>query len=413
MNEAPMNTNPVATDQSPEAAATSLLQAEVLVVDDSRTMRLALIRALNSLGFHNITEANDGRQALEAVQAKSFDLMLLDMEMPEMNGMEVLAAMRLDPRLEGVPVIVISGAEQVELAVQCIEAGAEDYLTKPPNPTLLRARVTTSLEKKRLRDLDRLRFAQLQAEKENLERTQRRLDKELNDAALYVRSILPDPVALPNAIDWHYEPTGELAGDSFGYHQIDDDHLAIYLLDVCGHGVGAALLSVSAINAIRTSGIKGVDFRDPGAVLGGLNEAFPMERNNDMYFTIWYGVYHAPTRTLRHASAGHPPALLLHPEHGIKEVNEPGMITGFMPETVYVSSSLEIPPGARLIVICDGTYEVTKPDGTLLGFDEFKEFMAGIGAEPDCFMRLLTWLKTLNGPGPLDDDFSLVRIQFP
>jgi serine phosphatase RsbU (regulator of sigma subunit) len=78
-----------------------------------------------------------------------------------------------------------------------------------------------------------------------------------------------------------------------------------------------------------------------------------------------------------------------------------------------VSSSLEIPPGARLIVICDGTYEVTKPDGTLLGFDEFKEFMALIGAEPDCFMRLLTWLKTLNGPGPLDDDFSLVRIQFP
>jgi sigma-B regulation protein RsbU (phosphoserine phosphatase) len=138
-----------------------------------------------------------------------------------------------------------------------------------------------------------------------------------------------------------------------------------------------------------------------------------MERNNDMYFTIWYGVYHAPTRTLRHASAGHPPALLLHPEHGIKEVNEPGMITGFMPETVYESSSLEIPPGARLIVICDGTYEVTKPDGTLLGFDEFKEFMALIGSEPDCFTRLLAWLKSLNGPGPLDDDFSLVRIQFP
>ena len=196
MSEAHLNTNPVAPDESPEAAAKSILQAEVLVVDDSRTMRLALIRALNGLGFHNITEANDGCQALEAIQSKSFDLMLLDMEMPEMNGMEVLAAIKANPLLNGLPVIVISGAEQTERAVECIEAGAEDYLTKPPNPTLLRARVTTSLEKKRLRDLDRLRFAQLQAEKENLERTQRRLDKELNDAALYVRSILPDPVAL-------------------------------------------------------------------------------------------------------------------------------------------------------------------------------------------------------------------------
>ena len=390
-----------------------LRNASVLVVDDSRTMRLALIRSLNAIGFKNITEASDGRQAINLLQDKPFDLMLLDMEMPEMNGMEVLTAVKADPILSTLPVIVISGAEQTEMAVQCIEAGAEDYLTKPPNPTLLRARVTTSLEKKRLGDLDHLRLIQLQSEKERLEKTQRRLDKELKDAALYVRSILPDPVALPNSIDWHYEPTGELAGDAFGYHHIDDEHMAIYLLDVCGHGVGAALLSVSAINAIRTSGITGVDFRDPGAVLGGLNAAFPMERNNDMYFTIWYGVYHAPTRTLRHASAGHPPALLLHPEHGIAEVNEPGMITGFMPDTVYQSSSLEVLPGSRLIVICDGTYEVTKPDGTLLDFEEFKDFMALHGKEPDAFHRLLNWLRSMNGPGPLDDDFSLVRIHFP
>ena len=168
MNEENPNPKPAAGAAETSAAAPAanpLQQAAVLVVDDSRTMRLALIRALNNLGFRNITEATNGRHALELVLANPFDLMLLDMEMPEMNGMEVLAALRANPDLAGLPVIVISGAEQMESAVKCIEAGAEDFLPKPFNPTLLRARVTTSLEKKRLRDLDRLRLTELNAAK--------------------------------------------------------------------------------------------------------------------------------------------------------------------------------------------------------------------------------------------------------
>lgn len=168
---------------------TSALQrAAVLVVDDSRTMRLVLIRALNALGFHNITEATNGRQALDLVLARSFDLMLLDLEMPEMNGMEVLVAVKTRRELAGLPIIVISGADQVENAVHCIELGAEDYLPKPFSPTLLRARVTSSIEKKRLRDLDRLRLAQLQAEKELLE-----IEKEKSERLLL--NILPKAIA--------------------------------------------------------------------------------------------------------------------------------------------------------------------------------------------------------------------------
>ena len=103
-------------------------------------------------------------------------------------------------------------------------------------------------------------------------------------------------------VDWRYVPSTELGGDAFGYNWVDSEHFAIYLLDVCGHGVGASLLSVSVINMIRTGTLSGVDFRDPGAVLTSLNEAFPMEKQNDMYFTMWYGVYHVPSRTLKHAA---------------------------------------------------------------------------------------------------------------
>ena len=178
----------VSLDPGTPLNAASLREASVLVVDDSRMMRLALIRALNGLGFRNITEAANGRQALELALAKTFDLMLLDMEMPEMTGMEVLNAMKDKPELSGLPVIVVSGAEQVENAVQCIELGAEDFLPKPFSPTLLRARVTSSIERKRLRDLDRLRLQQLQTEKELLQ-----IEKDKSENLLL--NILPKAVA--------------------------------------------------------------------------------------------------------------------------------------------------------------------------------------------------------------------------
>jgi class 3 adenylate cyclase len=186
--DAPPKPKPTGDTGALDESSTPLHEASVLVVDDSRTMRLALIRSLNGLGFRNLTEATNGRHALELVRAKPFDLMLLDMEMPEMTGMDVLVALKADRDLSGLPVIVISGAEQVDSAVNCIELGAEDFLPKPFNPTLLRARVTSSLEKKRLRDLDRLRLAQLQAEKELLQ-----IEKDKSERLLL--NILPKAIA--------------------------------------------------------------------------------------------------------------------------------------------------------------------------------------------------------------------------
>ncbi len=162
--------------------------ASVLVVDDSRTLRRMLIRELNEIGITHITEAADGRVALELVHSKEFDLVLLDMEMPELDGLQVLHAIKTDPIIRSVPVIVVSGAEQFENVVKCIEMGAEDYLPKPFNAVLLRARVMSSLEKKRLRDLDRLRLTELQYEKELLQ-----LEKEKSEHLLL--NILPRAIA--------------------------------------------------------------------------------------------------------------------------------------------------------------------------------------------------------------------------
>ena len=175
--------------QAAQAAAHGPAQtASVLIVDDSRTLRRLLVRALNDLGIANTTEAANGREGLELVNTKEFDLVLLDMEMPEMDGLQLLDAIKSDPMTRSMPVIVISGAEQFDNAVKCIEMGAEDYLPKPFNPVLLRARVMSSLEKKRLRDLDRVRLAELQYEKELLQ-----LEKEKSEHLLL--NILPRPIA--------------------------------------------------------------------------------------------------------------------------------------------------------------------------------------------------------------------------
>ena len=151
--------------------------ARVLLVDDSRLIRMGLRRSLESIGLQNIVEANHGREAIEMLVREPFDLMLLDMEMPEMNGMEVLQVLRDSPHHPWPPVIVISGGTGIDDAVRCIELGAEDYLPKPFNPVLLRARVKTSVDKKQLRDQEALRMRQLKRQHEALSQEQAKTEQ--------------------------------------------------------------------------------------------------------------------------------------------------------------------------------------------------------------------------------------------
>ncbi len=247
-----------------------------------------------------------------------------------------------------------------------------------------------------------------------LQQTQRRLNEELAEAEKYIMGILPaHRVEVPHT-DWHFVPSTELGGDSFGYHEVDADHLAIYLLDVCGHGVGAALLSVTVINVLRSAALTNTDFRDPAAVLAALNETFPMEKQNDMYFTIWYGVYQHSTRLLRYASGGHPPAILLRTaEDGVRHARElatPGMAIGVMPGVHYPSAVTELASGDRLLVLSDGVYEIEKAPGVPLEFSEFLQFVtAPDGDHPE---RIFNWIKSLAGTAALPDDFTLLRLRF-
>jgi sigma-B regulation protein RsbU (phosphoserine phosphatase) len=247
-----------------------------------------------------------------------------------------------------------------------------------------------------------------------LQNTQARLEAELSDAARYVMSILPDPRATTPMTEWLLVPSTELGGDSFGYHAIDDDHMAFYLLDVCGHGVGAALLSVTVINVLRAAALPKVDFRDPSLLLASLNDAFPMERQNNMFFTIWYGVYKRSSGELRYATGGHPPAIHLRRlADGTVASRElitfGGMAIGAFPGVEYECASIQIDPGDRLLILSDGTFEVDGPEGDMLSVAELAAFAAGQSDSPQA---ILEWVRSFNGGGTLPDDFSLLKVTF-
>jgi sigma-B regulation protein RsbU (phosphoserine phosphatase) len=376
----------------------------ILVVDDDPANREMLGRRLARLG-HTVGQAENGKRALEILRERAFDLVLLDLQMPEMNGYEMLAQVKLDPSLAHLPIIILSASDETARVAHCIEIGAEDYLSKPFEPVLLRARIDACLEKKRLRDRERAIHAAL-------ERSQQQLAGELAQAAAYIRSLLPAPLAGSVASDWCFQPSAQLGGDAFGYHWIDEDHLAIYLLDVCGHGVGAALLSVSVLNTLRLQTLPQTDFHDPAAVLTALNRTFPAIDQNFLYFTLWLGVYCVSQRELRFGSGGHPPALLLGPHADVISLATTGPAIGCFEDARFHSARHTIEPGSRLLVFSDGVFEIFLEEDRVQTWDEF---LAGFRIPATLAMNSaerLQQAQKLRGATALEDDFSLLEIRF-
>lgn len=391
-------------DESAEVVSAAVA-AKILIVDDQEENCAVLQRRLEKEGY-TCTAVYDGATALERLSKESFDLVLLDIMMPGIDGREVLRRIKTDEALRHVPVIMISALDQIESVVACIEQGAEDYLPKPFNPVLLRARIGASLDRKTLRDAEQAAFAALKE-------SQEKLAAELSEAAAYVQSVLPAPIQEGQVTaSWEFLPSSSLGGDAFGYGPERDGSFGICLLDVCGHGVGAALLSISVLNVIRAESLPGVNFSDPGEVLAGLNNAFPMEKHGEMFFTAWCGTYHPDTRLMRFAAGGHPPAIMVAPDGSTSVLAAKGPVIGAMPGMKFTAAEAQIVPGARVFVFSDGAYEIQRRDGSMMSHEDLRALLARAPGE-NAPAWVMGQLRALNSQPVFDDDVSLVELCFP
>lgn len=241
-----------------------------------------------------------------------------------------------------------------------------------------------------------------------------RLTAELESAAAYVASLIPANLSGPVTVASRYLPSRELAGDCFDYRWIDDDHLIVYLLDVSGHGVAPALVSISVHNMLRSAALPKETMLAPDKLLAELNRQFQMDQQGGNYFTLWYGVYQKSTRRLCFASAGHPPALMF-TSAGAPPVtlSTDGVPVGMFGRSEFASRCMVVPHGSRMLLYSDGVYEWTLPGGENWSVSDFVYLCSREAQSRDWSLdSLVGKLRARTMAGAFEDDCSLVLLDF-
>ncbi len=399
------------------AVSTNLLSTiqtfsiSVLLVDDQMIIAEAVKRLLSDQSDIVLHYCSDPSKALAIAAEVKPTVILQDLIMPEFDGLMLVKYYRANPATRDIPIIVLSAKEDPHVKAEAFSLGANDYIVKLPDRLELIARI-------RYHSNGYIRLLERNEAFKRLEENQKILQSELAEAAAYVRSLLPAPLRQGSIrTDWRFIPSTQLGGDAFGYHWLDDRYFAIYLLDVCGHGVGAALHSISVANVLRAQNLPRADFHDPSSVLTALNLAFQMEQHNNMFFTIWYGVFDKETRQILYSTGGHPPAILMTGESAdktrIHELKTPGVVIGALPEADFQNATSQVERYNRLYIFSDGAYEVTRMGGVMFELHEFIDLIRKTprkeGLELD---YLVQFVQNIQGKTSFPDDFSLLQIIF-
>jgi phosphoserine phosphatase RsbU/P len=380
--------------------------ARILVVDDVLENRDLLMRRLQRLGFNAIDQADNGVRALAAIAAKTYDLVLLDIMMPELDGFGVLEALKKDGRINDLPVIVISALNEIDPVVRCIELGADDFIFKPFNPTLLRARVLATLEKKQMRDQTR----------EELRRKQ----LELNEARTLQLSLVPPPFAgtmagRPLRIEAVLEPAKEVGGDLVDHFPIGSDLVVLALGDVSDKGAGAALMMArthAMVRGLASRPDAAELFTAPERAMGLVNAALAEGNDGCMFVTFLLAALHVQSGRLTYVRAGHIPPYHRNGAGALARLDRlSGPPLGLDERAVYKPETVTLAPGDRLLVVTDGFTEANDPDGTLYGDQRVAAFVTSLEpAEPAPLKRLLDDIRQFEAGRPASDDTAAILL---
>lgn len=380
---------------------------KVLIADDDRIGLEMLARQLTGLGYE-VVAADDGQHAWESFQRGGFSIVITDWLMPGMDGIELLSRIRSVASSQYVYCILLTAKGQLSDLIQGMEAGADDFLTKPFDPHELRVRLTAG---RRIIELERKLNGHIA-----------RMRNDLQNAARIQRSLLPAGLLdFPNIrFASTYRPCDELGGDILNVVPLDDERVALYLLDVSGHGISAALLSVALSRLLTTATNASSVIRDkldapgeyrivpPAEVLSRLNDRFCQDLEEGRFFTMLYGVLHLCTGQLRYASGGHNPALLLGCDGSVRQLESTGPLIGVVDNAVYEQATVQLRPRDRLFVYSDGIIEACDAKGVQFGLERLIELTKRHATAPiqTVLDRLVAQVEEWSVPHGLDDDVS-------
>jgi serine phosphatase RsbU (regulator of sigma subunit) len=356
--------------------------ARLLVVDDNEVNRDLLSRRLRRLG-HDVELAASGGEALARMAAGGVDLVLLDVMMPEMSGYEVLERLRASDALRHVPVIMVSALDELASVVRCIELGAADYLPKPFEPVLLKARVGACLESKRMRDRERLHAESLERELE--------IGREIQ------RGFFPE--RLPQPGGWEvaalFESARQVAGDFYDAFPLDERRVALVVGDVCDKGVGAALFMAlfrSLLRAVAEQAGDALGAPPAGGDGGGAPDGAErllravrvtsdyiarVHSRANMFATLFVAALDPATGALAYVNAGHEPALVVGRDGRVRAELEPtGPAAGLLPDVAFGAGTARLEPGETLLVYTDGVSEARAADGAFFGDERLRALLA-------------------------------------
>lgn len=379
--------------------------ATILVVDDVAENRDLLLRRLKRLEITRVDQAANGVEALAAIRSKSYDLVLLDIMMPELDGFGVLTALRDEKLATDLPVIVISAINEIDAVVRCVELGAEDFLFKPFNPTLLRARVIASLEKKALRDQTR----------EELRRKQ----MELNEARTLQLALAPPSFAgtlagQPLSIDVVLEPAKEVGGDLVDHFRVGDK-LVLLLGDVSDKGAGAALMMARTHSIFRAFAGRpdaAELFAEPARAVNLANAALSAGNSSNMFVTLLLGTLDLASRELRYVRAGHVPPFHRNGTGAVSRLSGAGgPPLGLFEDIAYQQFSVVLGTDDRLLIVTDGFTEAHDPRGQLYGDPRVEAFIAALphgGDQP--LATLIRHVRAFEAGRPAFDDMAAILL---
>jgi len=381
------------------------IAGSVLVVDDVAENRDLLVRRLSRLGITDIEQAANGIEALAAIERKTFHLVLLDIMMPEMDGYGVLERLRKDGKINDLPVVVISALNEIDPIVRCVELGAEDFIFKPFNPTLLRARVLASLEKKALRDRTREELRRKQAE--------------LNEARTLQLSLVPPPFrgtigGHAVTLDVLLEPAKEVGGDLVDHFRIGDDLLVLALGDVSDKGAGAALMMARTHSLIRGLAAR-PDAHDvfsaPELALGLVNAALAENNASEMFVTFLLATVDLTRRRFTYVRAGHVPPFWRRAGGEVERLGTlGGLPLGMMEGIAYKPDAIDLAAGERILILTDGFTEAADPAGALFGEPRITALLAAADDAP--FLDKLTAeVRTYEAGQPASDDMAAILLR--